>query len=207
MESIMADFQHLPKKQARLLAQLVTPLQPDGFFLGGGAALAMRLGHRDCGLYEYFSPNHFDAMALSSRLLPLRFVTSFVHTNAVSGRIGDVNFSFSHWPIEAPITTDSEIGPISSSIGCALSVVAAMTLRGSRTDYVDLYAAMNEFKLKALIEETSRVFGLTAQHILKNACDLRRAETSTMPNLHWRGSWPQIRRGYEQLLRKEGLWR
>jgi hypothetical protein len=204
---IELNLQHLGKKQARLMTQASELLAGDGFFVAGGTGLALRFAHRDCNSIEYFSPNPFDPMAITAQLSAVKFVAEFMQSNALSGLAGDVEIICSTWPGPAPSLEDSAVGRIATLEACASSALAALTLRGTRTDYIDVYAALNDLRFSLLLQQTTAQFGLSERQVLTAVHNLRRAEATPMPNLHWRGSWPQIRRGFEAVLRKQGAWR
>lgn len=74
----------------------VVPLVPSGAYLSGGTALAVHLHHRSSRDLDFFTPQPFDADALSARLLDAfdDFAPTLVDEGTVNGTLGGAKLQF-----------------------------------------------------------------------------------------------------------------
>lgn len=119
----------------------------DDFYLAGGTALALQLGHRVSVDFDFFSPEPIKKTLLSrveddfakASLAPI-VATSRELTVMVSG----VKCTFLHYPfpVQLPFFVDTPIQFLSAK---ELLATKAYTIgrRGSLKDYVDLWAGLS----------------------------------------------------------------
>lgn len=120
----------------------------DDFYLAGGTALALQIGHRVSVDFDLFSDTHIKKTLLSSVEKACRDGVSevFVNTSAeLTLRIAGVKCTFLEYPFPRllPLISDGPIGLLSSK---EILVTKAYTIgrRGSFKDYVDLYIGISE---------------------------------------------------------------
>jgi Nucleotidyl transferase AbiEii toxin, Type IV TA system len=136
----------LSAEQRRALRAL-KPAAERGFYLAGGSALCLRLAHRRSVDLDLFHTGQFDADQL---LRDLRDAGVPVH-NATTQRsslwfeLEGVETSlmyFDYPPLEKP---EAGVGvPIASLIDIAAMKIEAISSRGARKDFVDLYFICQE---------------------------------------------------------------
>ena len=92
----------LNEKQKLLLPKLGSILSEAGFYLAGGTALALQLGHRTSLDFDFYSPNPFDRKTLSGKLnraFGKGMVTCESHSEeTLFAEIGGVKFSAFFYP-------------------------------------------------------------------------------------------------------------
>lgn len=118
----------------------------DDFYLAGGTALALSLGHRISVDFDLFSPDPIKKTLLTKveNELAGRPLTPMVATSSeLTVMIGSVKCTFLHYPFQVlyPFYTDTPIRILSAK---ELLATKAYTIgrRGSLKDYVDLWAGI-----------------------------------------------------------------
>ena len=127
------------------------------FYLAGGTALALQLGHRLSVDLDFFSPTQSDIPAL---LEPLRHALK-EHSPVLSDsswgnlvflaedvRVGFYGYGYS---LVAPLV-ETEIGRLASVPDIALMKMDALLARASRKDFHDLYAIGKGISLRELFD-------------------------------------------------------
>src|SRR3989338_627636 len=146
----------LDEKRTELLPQFAL-LKPEGFYLAGGTALALYLGHRDSIDFDFFKSESFDTGGLFENARKAfeghRVVKTQEEKDTLSVVIDkDVRVSFFSFPyplINRSINT--EYFPIASIEDIACMKLSAITGRGAFKDYVDLFFILKMSSLEELI--------------------------------------------------------
>ena len=113
----------------------------EGFYLVGGTALAMQMGHRISVDLDFFSDNPIKKNLLTEIEKIFGVVSPLVKaTDELTVIIEEVKVTFLHYPFSlvSPLIP-SEIVPISSVRDIASMKAYALGRRQSLKDYVDLY--------------------------------------------------------------------
>ncbi|MHB8869891.1 MAG: nucleotidyl transferase AbiEii/AbiGii toxin family protein [Thermoleophilia bacterium] len=139
----------LDENTAALLSRLAREDAFRDFYLAGGTGLALQLGHRvslDLGL---FSERPWSAAAVLDAARALGpTVIDLESEGTLVGSIGGVRVSFFHYPyplLEPPLrateaTPDAmPTFPLARLLDIACMKLVAVSRRGSRKDFVDLY--------------------------------------------------------------------
>jgi len=146
----------LDEKRQRLLPALAIG-RSDGFYLAGGTALALQLGHRDSVDFDFFKGDGFDTTLLFERLretftgLDVLKVQDEPNTLClvVSESI-KLSFMRYQYPLLRPLITADpfDLADI-ADIGCMK--LSAITGRGTMKDYVDLFFILKHISLQELL--------------------------------------------------------
>jgi hypothetical protein len=170
------------------------------FYLAGGTALALHLGHRRSRDFDFFGARDFTPQDLLSALR----TTGEVHVlqearGTLTVRVGDVPTSFFHYdyPLLRPLH-DSPWGlKLADPADIAAMKLWAIAGRGSRKDFVDLYAYARAVEG---LEEVFRRFrqkyqGITvdAYHLLRSLSYFEDAEAEPMPEMLHAAGWDDIK--------------
>jgi len=130
------------------------------FFLVGGTALALQIGHRISVDLDFFSENKFNQVGLSEILIKdFDINISNIADNTIIGSINNVKVDFL-----AHQYPSLEKKKIEGSIKLAsLKDIAAMKInavrnRGTKKDFVDIYFLLQEYSLKELLEFTNKKY-------------------------------------------------
>ncbi len=173
------------------------------FYLAGGTALAVQLGHRISKDLDWFSPT---AQLKKAERDKIRHALDRTGKFAVTGeqdtmlftRLMDaeVSFIYQHHPLIAP-TVDLEGIALASPTDIGLMKLAAIKDRGTRRDFVDLYCLRQIVTLEHLIDlaEVKYIdrpdFLLTLARALAYFDD---AEQQPMPDMLKRVRWADVKR-------------
>ena len=188
---------------------------PD-YYLAGGAALALRLGHRGARDLDLMSGVHrlapADRRDLLADLLEVESTTR-VET-ARDGYLfvrwpGQVALRF-HWypyPLVDPVDDHAGVG-VASLLDLALMKLGAVISRGTRRDFVDLFVACRELPLDAVLARADEKFGHVGDFALqawKALADLSEAENEPMPKTTAPLDWDEVARWAREEARRGGL--
>jgi hypothetical protein len=127
------------------------------FYLAGGTALALQLGHRLSVDLDFFSPTQSDIPALLEPLRQALRNFSPVLSDSSWGNlvflVNDVRVGFYGYgyPLIAPLA-ETKIGRLASIPDIALMKMDALLARASRKDFHDLYAICKRISLRELFD-------------------------------------------------------
>ena len=133
------------------------PLLSD-YYLAGGTALALQIGHRISTDLDWFSATH--ALELSEReawRAALSHAGAFEVVREQDGQMytrlagADVSFIHQHHALLEP-TVDYEGIPLASPTDIGLMKLAAINSRGTRRDFLDLYCLKGTAPIERLAE-------------------------------------------------------
>lgn len=126
-----------------IFKQLMAAPDFRAFSLAGGTSLALRYGHRTSVDLDLFSTGPFNSLELQDNVFRL-FPESRI-VNRTQGSlcvvIGKANIDFLHhpYPLLSPVETEGPFRLLSVQDVSAMKI-NAVTSRGSRKDFIDLYA-------------------------------------------------------------------
>ena len=145
------------------------------FYLAGGTALALQLGHRDSEDFDFFSTESFDVFELLGELHGVlnnhQFTTTQEEKNTLSLVVDQkVKLSFFQYPypLLEPLIKEKDLDIATiTDIGCMkLSTIIA---RATMKDYIDLYYILQKINLSDLLElSKQKMPSLDKQLILKS---------------------------------------
>lgn len=126
------------------------------FYLAGGTALALQIGHRDSLDFDFFSREDIDAVKLFEKINELFRGSGIIKTqeekNTLSVNVGKVKFSFMTYSYKLiDELAETEFFNLASvkDIGCMK--LSAITSRAMLKDYVDLYFILKNLTLEELL--------------------------------------------------------
>jgi hypothetical protein len=134
----------LGRSQRSLLPRLAPLARQQGFYLAGGTALALQLGHRRSVDFDWFREDPIgDPLRLAAdlRAAGLRFETDRVEKGTLHGRASGVRVSFLEYgyPLLKPLR-EVEGLRLAALEDIAAMKLAAVAQRGSKKDFVDVFA-------------------------------------------------------------------
>ncbi len=170
------------------------------FYLSGGTAAALQLGHRTSHDFDFFSKTRFRHHICARSLRTLgRFIIDYTDSNTLVGRLNDVKVGFFHYPYPLLRATHRWEGVNIASledIGC--SKVEAISSRGKKRDFVDLYFIMKALglNLKEMLRLFEQKYGSEPYnliHIQKSLVFFQDAELDPEPQLKVAFSWEECK--------------
>jgi hypothetical protein len=142
------------------------------FYLAGGTALALQIGHRRSVDLDFFTKKFPKRDLLLQELRPLNPSVSQEAPGTMDLLINNVKVSFLEYkyPLLQPLVNYREIN-LANTIDIACMKLSAVSSRGSKKDFVDLYVILQKYELNKLIndfEEKYKGADYQKVHILKS---------------------------------------
>lgn len=178
---------------------------PPQTYLAGGTAAALHLGHRYSYDLDFFTPKRFDAKAVLRKLKKIKeYRLEKMSWQTVLGYIGNIQCTlfFYQYPLLAD-TYEFRKCRVADLKDLAAMKIAALSDRGVKRDFVDLYFIIREGKIS--LEETLDLYGKKFNvpeanrfHILRSLMYFADAENQRMPRMLKNVSWKEIKKFLEQ---------
>ena len=176
--------------------------------LVGGTSLALQIGHRKSIDIDFFGEIEFDSLSLPEIFADFKNVNSIKRSkninifNIDNVKVDFVNFSYP-W-LEDVVRYDSiRLARIKD---IAAMKLAAITGRGSRKDFVDLYFLLKKFSLKEIMEMYSaKYFDGSEYLVLKSLTYFEDAEKDANVEMIADVSWEQMKNTLLEKVREYSL--
>lgn len=197
--------QILLPKTASVLEKLkhIQPLS--GFYLSGGTALALQIGHRESEDLDFFSQSPFDPTSLQTALLPCGTLDSTEFSEGtLNTYIDGVKLQFLSYPyalLEPTILWEGV--SLSSVVDIACTKIMTVSTRGSKKDFIDMYFLLHLFSLDELMQNLKKKYqnvSYNDTHILKSLVYFEDANAQPMPRMHKDVSWENVKQYITQIV-------
>ncbi len=166
----MLHLEILDETRRRLLPKIAKA--GEAFYLAGGTALALQLGHRDSIDFDFFSPEPFDTRQLFQKCERIFAGNSLLktqeETNTLSLSISEeVRLSFFGYPYELlePLIQTEQMS-LASPLDIGVMKLSAITSRSTLKDYVDLYFILQTSSLGDLLAGANKKFPSLDQNLI-----------------------------------------
>ncbi len=143
----------------------------EGFYLAGGTALALQLGHRDSVDFDFFIENTVDTHTLWKKVEQIFIGHTVQKTQEEKDTLsciidGEIRLSFFgyQYPLLEPTLIDDGL-VLASILDIGCMKLSAITSRSTLKDYVDLHIILQQTSLATLLEGCSRKYP-TLDHAL-----------------------------------------
>lgn len=170
------------------------------FYLAGGTALALFLGHRRSNDFDFFRAKEFVPQDLLSALREtgeVEVLQEAAGTLTVGLRGVPVSFFRYDYPLLRPLHESPWGLPLADPEDIAAMKLAALSGRGSRKDFVDLYVYVQEIApLRQILDRFREKYrGITVDpyHLLRSLTFFDDAEAEAMPELLRGVTWDEIK--------------
>ena len=144
----------LDKKRIGLLKKLGF-IEKYGFYLAGGTALALQIGHRDSLDFDFYTEKKFDSQKLREEFDPRfeKVQEIYIAEGTLGLEVDGIGVSFFKYPypLIRPLEKMESIYLASKEDIAAMKTIA-ISQRGKRRDFIDIYFLITEFGLKKIIE-------------------------------------------------------
>jgi len=174
-------------------SSLLTP-----FYLAGGTGLALHLGHRRSVDLDFFTPETFNEDSLLQEVQTLRkFSLVAKEPGTLHAHIGGTKVSFLAYayPLLFPCEAFLDVN-VADPRDIACMKVSAIASRGTKRDFVDLYAVAQHYGLPQILEWFKEKFApanYSSVHLLKSLTYFDDAEKYPAPDMLVPLSWPEVR--------------
>jgi len=199
----MADELHLeilPKRQRDIFFAFSRLKWVSGFYLAGGTALALQIAHRRSVDFDFFTEKPFDLQKVKRRMALVGDYQVATESDELilDGRINSGRVSFFNLPFPL-IDNEMRAGNlrIISKKDIAAMKLLAISSRGSRKDFIDIYFLLKEYSLEQMFGFFERKYGKKRENIycaLKGLVYFDDAEKSPMPRMLIRVAWREIKK-------------
>ncbi len=176
-------------------------ISPDTWYLAGGTALALQVGHRRSVDLDFFTEHaNFDETALERKLLQTKnWKTTFRQDGTIYGEFLGAKVSFIAYPFFQPSTEHVRCGHVRLLIpeDIAAMKIIAISQRGRKRDFVDLYwYCHNREPLRAVLERALVQYPQehNVPHFFKSLVYFTDAEQDPMPQLHFEINWKDVKK-------------
>ncbi len=194
------NFKNIPFKTRVLLEKLSVQDFIKNFYLAGGTGLALFLNHRVSIDLDFFSENDFYIPNLIKNLKKLgRFQGLKSAEGTVIGSLDGIKISFFALPyrlLEKP-AKHNKLG-IANLTDLALMKILAISDRGTKRDFIDLYVLCKKIKpLEEFVFLFPKKFGkydYNIYHIIKSLSYFGDADNDEMPKMKNEIKWNEVKK-------------
>jgi hypothetical protein len=175
------------------------------WYLAGGTALALQVGHRRSFDLDFFLPN--DDFRLTSVLKHFKspnWKTNIAKEGTIYGEFFDIKISFIAYPFfifkHKPIWYENI--RILTPRDIAVMKIIAISQRGRKRDFFDLYWCVKNLEpLKQLVQRLKIQYPTVAHnyyHILKSLAYFADAEADPMPKIFFDATWNGVKKFFQK---------
>jgi hypothetical protein len=188
----------ISKSTERVLAKITGQIG-SGFYLAGGTALAIQLGHRLSIDLDWFSANDFSRNTLREMLSRAgHFELTEEEEGTMHGLLDDVRMSFLRYPYPLlfPLV-EFEGSRLADERDIAAMKLDAVSSRGSKKDFIDIYFLLEKYPLSDLLEIFEKKYAaikFNRIHILKSLSYFEDAESEPTPIMLKSVSWEEVKK-------------
>ena len=174
------------------------------FYLAGGTALTLYLGHRVSFDLDFFAQGDFDELLLIQQLPSLgKFELEKKSPQSILGLLSNVKISFLgyRYPLLFPFQTLEDI-KIADVRDIVCMKIDAISSRGTKRDFIDVYFVVKEIMP---LEEILRLFvqkyaaiNYNLMHIKKSLVFFDDAESESMPKMLKQVEWEEVKKFFKE---------
>lgn len=204
----MIHAEVLPAEQLTCLRTLGPAATALGFYLGGGTAVALTVGHRRSVDFDWFTagfPGNPVDLAETLRGRGIALETTTLAERTVHGQIAGIKVIFLEFrpPLLEPLVAWSEMGcRLASTADLAAMKLLAVTQRGTRKDFLDVLALSRRMSLDDMLDCYRRRFGVAdTSRVLAGLCYFDDADAEPMPTMLVPAEWPDVKQAIRELVR------
>ena len=195
--------QTIEPKTKRILDKIVSSGISAQFYLAGGTALAIHLGHRMSIDLDFFSRSDFSIEKIKKELSLLGdVVVNDQEDGTLNASLDGVKISFLRYDYAQlyPYVVFENVNLADERDIAAMKIDAASS-RGSKKDFIDLYFLLEKYSLVELIGFFEKKFSdikYNKLHILKSLVYFSDAEAEPMPMMLKEVSWQKVKEKISQ---------
>ena len=205
------DLSVLPLNQRKLFYFLAEQGWLQSFYLAGGTALALQIGHRQSVDFDFFSYDSFDVRMIINEAKKYGDFELFSEAeNTLHGLLNGVQISFfkiDYSLLEATNDYNNNL-KLASLLDIAVMKLNAISERGSKKDFIDLSFLLKDFELLELLGKYAEKYGngiANQYHLLKSLVYFGDAENQPMPRMKINKTWLQTKKEIILVTKKAGI--
>ena len=185
-------------KTKRILEKISQIKKIQDFYLAGGTALALQLGHRKSIDLDWFSQKKFDINLLKENLSLLgKLKIESQDEKTLNCQIDGVKISFFVYPYNVlfPFVDFMKI-KLADERDIACMKIDTIANRGAKKDFIDLYFLLQKYPIEKLMNLFDKKYAhiqYSRIHLLKGLTYFIDAELEPMPKMLKHISWKEIK--------------
>ena len=157
------DRNVLNEKQKSLL-YIVEHFSDKNFYLAGGTASALHIGHRKSIDFDMFSYGIFNNQEIYNDLIALGIKKNSLEVlidklDEYTLFINNIKVTFLRYPFVVKDIINKDNISLASPLTISAMKAYALGRRGKWKDYVDLYVLLQKYPLKKIISKSKEIFG------------------------------------------------
>ncbi|NIA12270.1 MAG: hypothetical protein GWP10_21765 [Nitrospiraceae bacterium] len=190
-------YEVLSHRQMELYQKLKRQEWLHSFYLAGGTALALQIGHRKSLDFDFFFQGDFENRVILEKLAKIgRFEPLSEAENTLHGVLHGVNISFLgySYPILEPFILDGDIR-IANIVDIACMKLSAIASRSDKKDFIDIYYLLKQFSLVRLFQLYQKKCRIENYEymLLKSLVYFKDADSDPMPIMLTPVNWEQVK--------------
>lgn len=198
----LLHFDILPKATLRALKKCadLSFFSQDKWYLAGGTALALQVGHRQSVDLDFFTElKSFDEKKVEELLNSQgKWETTSLSKGTLYGEFLGAKISFIAYPFFIPAMPMRKYGTVAvmMSLDIAVMKIIAISQRGRKRDFFDLYwICQNVQSLSEIIPRVHKQYTIRQNltHILKSLVYFEDAETDPEPEIYFKADWDIVK--------------
>lgn len=202
----------LSKKTKRFLDEIGKSKILRNFYLAGGTALALQIGHRKSIDLDWFSKKPFSTKELKKELRKLgKLKINEEKKDTLNCILDGIRLSFFEYPYKVlfPFVSYGKGLKLANIKDIACMKIDAISSRESKKDFIDLYFLLKKFSLEELLKLFDKKYkGIEYNHlhILKSLTYFEEVEREPMPimieKINWENVKKEIKKRIENYIKK-----
>lgn len=193
----MLYYQTIEPQALELLKQLMCIPEFSQLNLVGGTSLALQIGHRTSIDLDLFGKLTIDDFKLSEILSRFDTVSQIQNTqNIKSYLINSIKVDIVNYPylFQEPIVMVDGLR-LADRKDIAAMKLAAVTGRGTKKDFLDIYFLLSEFSLKEMFGFYNQMYADGSEFlVLKSLSYYEDAEDEVMPKMFHAAIWEDVKK-------------
>ena len=178
-------------------------------YLAGGTALALQIKHRISYDLDFFTKKKFKPQVFLKKISQIKsYRHERVGEGTILGRLDDVKFSLFYYPyslLKKTIKFKEVNINLASIADIAAMKVAAISERGTKRDFIDLYFILQKISLNKVLEFYDKKYKILSSnlvHIKKSFVYFENAEEEPMPKMIISVSWRKIKNFFQKEIKE-----
>lgn len=196
----------IDKSRYNILEKIIQKVSLDRYYLAGGTALALQTGIRESFDFDFFVQTEFDENLLVQELEEVgELEVTVCRKGTLHAILNGVQITFLHFEnnlVEDKVMTEDINGLYLASIkDIAIMKLIAISQRGTKKDFFDLYYICNHFNItiKDILDILDKKYDknkINYLHIIQSLAYFEDAEDENLPKVFINYNWGTIKDYY-----------
>lgn len=205
-KELRLDILPLATRRAFLECIKLPLFERNKWYLAGGTALALQVGHRQSVDLDFFTPlKKIKELEIERELFNTGYwQTTYRENGTIYGKFMEAKMSLIAYPFFVPSKEKLYCGTISillSSDIAAMKIIA-ISQRGRKRDFFDLYwYCQNREVLEAVVRRAVAQYPgqeHNLNHIIKSLTYFVDAENDPIPKIFFKASWKEVKKFFQK---------